>query len=162
MAKKVTISVPDELYERMKEWRSSMNFSQVFQRSISSMIRKKEALQEKLHEDFDFSSVVERLRREKAEFEANFMEEGKRAGLAWCRTAHYRELQYALAWNPGKNPLKDEHLGDYFSHMLKKHSETFSITGRTAQKKFQRFIDTFLSGWKEGVEMFWNEVKDHV
>ncbi len=160
MAKKVTISVPDELYERMKEWRSSMNFSQVFQRSISNMIRKKEALRHKIHEELDLANVVERLKREKAEFEANFMEEGKRAGLEWSRTAHYRELQYALGWTPGKNPFKDEHLGDYFSHVLKKQSDRFSITGRIAQKRFEEFIDKYLSGWKEGVETFWDEVKD--
>ncbi|MCG8473393.1 MAG: hypothetical protein MI742_16260 [Desulfobacterales bacterium] len=162
MTKKVTISVPDELYERMKAWRSTMNFSQVFQRSIGSMIRKKEALQQKIHDEFDLTSVVDRLRREKAEFEANFVEEGKRAGLEWSRTAHYRELQYALAWTPSKNPFKDEHLGDYFSQMLKTESERFAITGRMVQKRFQEFIDTYLLGWKEGVEIFWNEVKDHV
>lgn len=160
MAKKVTISVPDELYERMKEWRSSMNFSQVFQRSISNMIRKKEALRHKIHEELDLANVVERLKREKAEFEANFIEEGKRAGLEWSRTAHYRELQYALGWTPGKNPFKDEHLGDYFSHVLKKQSDRFAITGRMAQKRFEEFTDKYLSGWKEGVETFWDEVKD--
>lgn len=162
MAKKVTISVPDELYERMKEWRSTMNFSQVFQRSISSMIRHKEALRQKIHDELDLSSVVDRLKREKAEFEAGFVEEGKRAGLEWSRTAHYRELQYALGWTPGKNPLADEHLGDYFSQVLKKHSERFATTGRMAQKRIQEFTATYLSGWKEGVESFWNEVKDKV
>ena len=162
MAKKVTISVPDELHERMKEWRSSMNFSQIFQKSISNMIRKKEALQQKIHDELDLSSVVERLKREKAEFEANFIEEGKRAGLEWSRTAHYQELQYALGWTPGKNPFKDEHLGDYFSQVLKNQSERFSTTGRMAQKRFQGFIETYLCGWKEGVESFWEEVKDKV
>ncbi|WP_300673243.1 hypothetical protein [Desulfoluna sp.] len=160
MAKKVTISVPDDLYERMKEWRSTTNFSQVFQRSMSNMIRKKEELRQKIHDELDLSCVVERLRREKAEFEANFIEEGKQAGLEWSRTAHYRELQYALGWRPEKNPFKDEHLGDYFSQVLKKQSDRFTISGRTAQKRFQGFIDTYLSGWKEGVESFWNEVKD--
>ena len=135
-----------------------MNFSQVFQRSISAVIRKKEALQERVHEEFDFSSVVERLRKEKEEFEANFLEEGKKAGLAWSRTAHYRELQHALTFSPSSNPLKDEHLGDYFAHLFKRQAECFGM----AHKRFQQLGETFLSGWKEGVEIFWNEVKDHV
>lgn len=162
MAKKVTISVPDELHERMKEWRSTLNFSQIFQRSISNMILKKEAFQKRVHEELDLSSVVERLKREKAEFEANFIEEGKQAGLEWSRTAHYQELQYALTWTPGENPFKDEQLGDYFAHVLKKQSHRFATTGRMAQKRIQGFTDTYLSGWKEGVESFWEEVKDKV
>jgi len=41
MAKKITISVPDDLYEKMTEWKSSLNFSKVFQNAISVMIQKK-------------------------------------------------------------------------------------------------------------------------
>ena len=68
---KITISVPDELYEKMKEWKSSLNFSQVFQNAISGMIQKKEALTSKIRNEIDFSSVVDRLKKEKVEFELN-------------------------------------------------------------------------------------------
>jgi len=54
--KKVTLSVPDELYERMIEWKSSMNFSKVFQTAISGMIQKKETLKAKVKKEIDFSS----------------------------------------------------------------------------------------------------------
>jgi post-segregation antitoxin (ccd killing protein) len=80
MAKKVTISVPDELYERMAAWKSSMNFSRVFQNAVSGMIQKKEALTSKIRNEMDFSSIVDRLKKEKVDFEFNIKECGKKDG----------------------------------------------------------------------------------
>ncbi|MCK7514273.1 MAG: hypothetical protein MZV70_66480 [Desulfobacterales bacterium] len=90
MAKKITISVPDDLYEKMTEWKSSLNFSRVFQNAISGMIQKKEALTSKLRKEIDFSSIVARLKKEKIEFEFNITEWGKKDALEWCKTAHYQ------------------------------------------------------------------------
>lgn len=66
MARKITISVPDDLYERMTPWKSSLNFSKVFQNAISGMIQKKEALTSKIRKDVDLASVVDRLKKEKS------------------------------------------------------------------------------------------------
>ena len=53
MAKKITLSVPDELYEKMNEWKTSLNFSKVFQNAMSGMIQKKETLTAKLRKEID-------------------------------------------------------------------------------------------------------------
>ncbi|KQC08949.1 MAG: hypothetical protein APR62_03705 [Smithella sp. SDB] len=160
MARKITISVPDDLYERMTPWKSSLNFSKVFQNAISGMIQKKEALTSKIRKDVDLASVVDRLKKEKIDYELNVTEWGKKDGLEWCKTAHYRELQYALAWAPYKNPDQDEELGDYFSHMFEKYKKRIMATGKKAQHRLSDFSEKYLKGWKEGVELFWNEVKD--
>lgn len=160
MAKRITISVPDDLHEKMKEWKTTLNFSRVFQQAVANMIRKKEALRHKITEEIDLASVIDRLKREKFEFENTIVERGKKDGLEWSRTAHYRELQYALTWNPDENPSKDEHLGDYFSHILKKYRNWITETGRQAQSRLNEISLKYLDGWKEGVEIFWNEVKD--
>ncbi|MCE5210529.1 MAG: hypothetical protein LLG40_03130 [Deltaproteobacteria bacterium] len=160
MAKKITISVPDELYEKMTEWKSSLNFSKVFQNAISGMIQKKEALTSKIRNEIDFSSIVDRLKKEKIDYEFNIIECGKKDGLEWCKTAHYRELQYALAGSLYKNPDQDEELGDYFSDMFEKYKEQMTATGKKAQDFLNVFSEKYLKGWKEGVELFWNEVKD--
>lgn len=160
MAKKITISVPDDLHEKMKEWKSALNFSKVFQNAVSGMIRKKEALKHKIMDEIDLSAVIDRLKKEKAEFEINIIERGKSDGLEWSQTAHYRELQYALAWNPVDNPTLDEELGDYFSNMLATYKNRFFATGKMAHNCISDFSEKYLSGWKEGVELFWNEVKD--
>lgn len=162
MAKKITISVPDELYEKMTEWKSSFNFSKVFQNTISGMIRKKEELTFKIRKEIDFSSIVDRLKKEKIDYEFNIMEWGKKDGLEWCKTAHYDELQYALALRvaPYKDPDQDEELGDYFSDMFEKYKKRIAVTGKKAQDALNGFSEKYLKGWKEGVELFWNEVKD--
>ena len=91
MTRKVTISVPDELYEKMSKWRSSFNFSKIFQKTIAGMIENKESLRHKIKKEFDFSAIIERLKREKFETENNFIERGKRDALEWLKTAHYKE-----------------------------------------------------------------------
>ena len=160
MAKKITISVPDDLYEKMTEWKSSLNFSRVFQNAISGMIQKKETLTAKLRKEIDLSAVVARLKKEKIEFEFNITEWGKKDALEWCKTAHFRELQYALAWVSYENPDQDKELGDYFSHMFEKYKKQITATGKKAQDAVGDFSEKYLKGWKEGVDLFWNEVKD--
>ena len=162
MAKKVTISVPDELYEKMIEWKSSLNFSRVFQNAVSGVIEKKEALTSRIRNEIDFSSVITRLKKEKIDYEFNITECGKKDGLEWCKTAHYDELQYALAWTPYANPFRDEELGDYFSDMFKKYKKRIAAGGRKAQDWFNVFSEKYVKGWKEGVELFWSEVKDQL
>jgi hypothetical protein len=161
MAKKITISVPDDLYEKMTEWKSSFNFSKVFQNAVSGMIQKKEALTSKIRTEMDFSSIVDRLKKEKTAYELNITEWGKKDGLEWCKTAHYDELQYALAWiAPYKNPDEDEKLGDYFSDMFEKYKKRIADAGKKAQDCLNDFSGKYIKGWKEGVELFWKEVKD--
>jgi len=161
MAKKITISVPDDLYEKMTEWKSSFNFSKVFQNAISGMIQKKEDLTSKLRSEIDFTSIVDRLKKEKIDYEFNFAEWGKKDGIEWCKTAHYEELQYALAWiAPYKDPAQDEELGDYFAGMFEKYRKRMMATGKKAQDAVSGFSEKYLKGWKEGVELFWSEVKD--
>jgi hypothetical protein len=88
------------------------------------------------------------------------MEWGRKDGLEWCKTAHYTELQYALVWSPCQNPVQDEQLGDYFSEMFEKYRRRIAATGQKAQDWISDFSDRYLKGWKEGVELFWEEVKD--
>ena len=160
MAKKITLSVPDDLYEKMAEWKSSLNFSKVFQNAMCGMINKKEALTSKIRKEIDLSSIVDRLKKEKIDYEFNITEWGKKDGIEWCRTAHYHELQYALAWQRFNNPDLDEELGEYFSDMFAKYKNRIAATGKKAQDRFSDFSEKYLKGWKEGVELFWNEVKD--
>lgn len=160
MAQKVTISVPDELYEKMKEWKSSLNFSHVFQNAIFGIIQKKEALISKIRHEMDFSSVVDRLKKEKIDFEFNITEWGKKDGLEWCKTAHYRELQYALSGAPYQNPVRDKELGAYFSHRFENYKKQILASGKKAQDVLIGFTEKYVKGWQEGVELFWREVED--
>lgn len=162
MSKKITISVPDDLHEKMKEWKNVFNFSKVFQHAMANMIQKKEALQNKISDEIDFASIIDRLKREKMEVENNIVENGKKDGVEWSKTAHYSDIQYALSWEPNEKqpPVEDEKLGDYFSQVFRKYRERLAATGRQAQNRLNELTCKYLDGWKEGVELFWNQVKD--
>lgn len=159
MAKKVTISVPDDLHQKMSEWRESFNFSKIFQKAVSSMIQRKEEFQTRLRSNIDMAAIAERLRREKLASQTESSELGRKEGVKWARSAHYEELQYALKWLPGENPQRNDVMGDYFSKLFASNRDLQLIApeGNTGSNEFVR---TFLTGWKEGVDAFWNEIKD--
>ena len=50
MVKKVTLSVPDELFKEMQKWRKALNFSRIFQEAVSNEVQKKELFKTKLRE----------------------------------------------------------------------------------------------------------------
>ncbi len=161
MAKKITVSVPDELHQKMTEWRESFNFSKIFQKAVSTMIQRKEEFQTRLRSNIDMAAIADRLRREKLESQSENSELGKKEGVTWARSAHYEELQYALRWLPEKNPQRDEVIGDYFARLFASSKELLPATpeGNAGSNEFVR---TFLAGWKEGVDAFWDEIKDKI
>ncbi len=161
MAKKITVSVPDELHQKMTEWRESFNFSKIFQMAVSSMIQRKEEFQQRMRSNIDMGAIVERLRQEKAESQSESSELGKKEGVKWARSAHYEELQYALRWLPEKDPQRNEVMGDYFMTLFASDRE-LQLIAPEGTAKSNEFVRMFLQGWKEGVEAFWNEIKDKI
>lgn len=155
MAKKVTISIPDMLYEKLEKWRESFNLSKMFQDAVSEAIQKKEEFQKRIREDIDLGQVVERLRKEKMQSEGNYFESGRNNGLQWARTAHYDDLQYALKWKELENATEDKVLGDYFSH-IRASTHLFNSHPYSDPEYFFNY----LQGWKQGIEQFWQEIRE--
>lgn len=155
MAKKVTVSIPDMLHEKMEKWRESFNLSKMFQDAVMEAIQKKEDFQRRIREDLDLHEIIERLRREKASSEEDFFDSGRRDGLLWARSAHYNDLIYALDWNDIDNAVKDEILGGFF--LEKSRNTTFpELHPGEPGESFRVYV----KGWKNGVEQFWNEIRE--
>lgn len=155
MAKKVTVSIPDMLHEKMEKWRESFNLSKMFQEAVSEAIQKKEELQKRIREDLDLNQIIERLRTEKMHSEGNFFETGRKDGVRWAKAAHYEDLLYARGWQEFDNATRDRVLGDYFSQQV--------AAGRamaTAPDASNPHLRVYLEGWKSGVEQFWSEIRD--
>ena len=55
MAKRVTVSIPDMLHEKMEKWRESFNLSKMFQDAVMEAIQKKEDFQKRIREDLDLA-----------------------------------------------------------------------------------------------------------
>lgn len=155
MAKKVTISIPDMLHEKLEQWRESFNLSKMFQDAVVDAIQKKEEFQKRIREDLDLGQIVERLRREKMQSETNSLEAGKNDGICWAKTAHYDDLQYALHWSEPENVAKDPVLGHYFTTnptlTRLTHNNTYSDT---------KYALSYLRGWRQGVAQFWEEIRE--
>lgn len=157
MAKKVTISIPDMLHEKLEDWRESFNLSKMFQDAVSEAIQKKEEFQKRIREDLDLGQIVERLRKEKLQSEGNFLETGKKDGILWAKNAHYDHLQYALRWNDLDNAGKDEILGEYFTEKFAANPHFHNNTYRNSE-----YLLNYLKGWKQGLDFFWTEIKEKI
>ncbi len=157
MAKKVTISVPDMLHEKLEKWRESFNLSKMFQDAVSEAIQRKEDFQKRIREDLDLGQIIERLRREKLQSEGNYLETGKKDGILWAKTAHYDQLKYALAWNDFATATKDAVLGPYFCEVFAANGFSGDNTATCSE-----YLGNYLRGWKQGIESFWAEIKEKI
>ncbi|MEE4242635.1 MAG: hypothetical protein V2I36_14305 [Desulfopila sp.] len=155
MARKVTVSIPDMLYEKMERWRRSFNLSKMFQDAVMEAIQKKEDFQKRIQEDLDLCEVVERLRKEKAQSEGDFYDAGKRDGVLWGKSAAYDDIMYALAWEDiGAAPV-DGVLGPYFQEKFE-HSKLMAIQNDV----MNQYACLYVEGWQKGLREFWEEIKD--
>ncbi len=161
MAQKITLSIPDMLHEKLTEWRSSFNFSKMFQEALTDAIHKKEELQKRFSEEFDMPEIVKRLRQEKRDWEDSFYKTGKSQGLMWARSAHYEDLLYVLHYDTTYQSKYDiighENYRSYFEDIYDTHSlGKYSDQGGVDHER------KFMDGWFEGVKSFWNEVKEQL
>lgn len=157
MAQKITLSIPDMLHEKLTEWRSSFNFSKMFQEALTEAIQKKEELQQRFSEEFDMPDIIKRLRQEKQAWENKYYAAGKRQGLKWARAAHYEDLLYVLHLEDTYDLIDHERFREYFQAIYHRHHlGQFSLEGGVDHER--RFVE----GWFKGVQTFWNEVKEQI
>ena len=147
MSRKITISVPDILYQKIDSWRQAFNLSHIFQEAISEAIKKKEEFQKRISEDFNIPEIIERLKKEKFESEDSWYRQGEYFGLEWARRAHYIDLKNVLRQPAEAVAGPGGSLWDYFKNTYQ-------------QQKPGQYSKVFLSGWKQGVNDFWNIIKD--
>jgi hypothetical protein len=154
MTKKVTVSIPDFLHEKMEKWRRSFNLSRMLQDAIMEAIQRKEDFQKRIQEDLDLCEIIDRLKREKELSEGNYYDTGRQDGIAWAKTAHYDDIQYALGWEDLDGAARDKVLGGYFSGRIQKikHMD-IRLEGVNG------YVRLYLKGWKKGLDEFWEEVK---
>jgi len=99
MAKKITISVPDDLYKEMKEWRETFNLSKIFQEALQKEIAKKRLFRLKMEEKKtpgeifaagDFDTPEEQFKT------------GKEMGFSYAKNAPYHLIkpleEYVEGW----------------------------------------------------------------
>ena len=165
MAQKITLSIPDMLHEKLSEWRSSFNFSKLFQEALTEAIEKKENFQKRFSQEMDMSHVIQRLKEEKLNWGRKYFDLGKKEAMGWVKTARYETLLYVTAFEKYYDILFDPKMNTYFKQIY----ETAGLNpysalpaGETGAGK-QVLLDhdkQFIEGWFNGVLEFWNQVKD--
>ena len=155
MTRKVTLSIPDLLHEKLEDWRKSFNLSKMFQDALADAIQKKEDFQRRLQDDLTMSETIERLRQEKKISEGNYSENGRKEGFRWAKSAHYDDLMHALDLDSAAAMAQDERLAACFNNTLEQ--ENFTAQSGSELTKYKKL---FLEGWLQGVNEFWNEIKE--
>ncbi len=157
MAQKITLSIPDMLHEKLKDWRDSFNFSKMFQETLIEAIQKKEELAHRFSQDMDLPDIIKRLRQEKMEWEKQFYKIGKKEGDRWARSVRYENLLYVSNCADGNQLLDHDHYREYFQEQMK----TCGLSDLPHEQKAvheKQFVD----GWSAGVKEFWNIVKEKI
>lgn len=155
MTQKITLSIPDMLHEKLKEWRDSFNLSKMFQEALTDAIAKKEAFQKRFTDDFDMPEIIKRLQQEKRIWVRQFHKSGKKEGIKWGQSAHFEDLLYVLKHENTYQLENDDRFKDYFARLFETYEmDEFSLDGDKDHKKM------FMDGWTSGVNEFWNQVKE--
>lgn len=157
MTQKITLSIPDLLHEKLKEWRDSFNLSKMFQEAVTEAIQKKEIFQKRFSEDFDMPEIIRRLQQEKMIWEKQFFKSGKKEGLKWARSAHYEDLIYVVNFADTYELTNDSKFSRYFEQVHDRYE-----LGKYASDGAVDHELMFMDGWFNGITEFWNQVKEQI
>lgn len=157
MARKITLSIPDMLHEKMEEWRRSFNLSKMFQDALSEAIQKKEEFQKRLQEDANMSEIIDRLRNEKKLSEGNYLDRGKNDGVDWAKKAHYDDLMQALVISSSAEAATDSPMASHITATIGR-DPVMDVSSDGLNKYARLYVD----GWRKGIMEFWNAIKEKI
>ncbi len=157
MTKRVTLSVSDELSERMEKWKDAFNYSGIFQEAVTVTIQRKEDFQKRLKEDPKMEQIIERLKKEREESEQDLLVLAKDWGLEWAKLAHYDELRSIVKSPNSSNTAYIMFMTDQTTENYEWLMENLEQYEMVVQDDLD---ESFFEAFAEGVEEFWNEVED--
>jgi len=129
----------------------------------------------------DMDQIVERLAKEKKEIEEVIYKKGKEDGEEWAKTAFYADLYFAASIihidEMFDFPSTRSHFEKRLGKIIDQHNRTFDGNGdlydylnevafpcgeygRHSFFPDNQYESIYLEGWKDAVEIFWNEIKD--
>lgn len=163
MVKKFTVSVSDELASRFERWKGDISPSKVFQAALEEALGRKEGFRQRITEENDMDTIIERLRQEKRVDENSYNEMGRREGLRWAKSASYSELRYAAETFPrdeghygARAIYQDDVLSAYWAEDF---NEDPALTADADDEYMTDEAEAWLDGWFEAVDEFWAEVQ---
>ncbi|OHD81269.1 MAG: hypothetical protein A3J97_00700 [Spirochaetes bacterium RIFOXYC1_FULL_54_7] len=163
MAKKITLTVNENLFSKIDQWRSSFNLSKLFQDAVSEAIKAKEEFHRMLSGKEDIPGIVERLKAEKRGWLETARRDGESDGGTWAGKAHYSELISVLALIDSKRASDGD--GEAISAAEDQCVEVWERKRKVAaalSPELEDAIRGYREGWRAGVAGLWEIVKDQL
>jgi hypothetical protein len=154
-SKNVTVTVPEELSEKMEKWKDAFNYSRIFQEAVSEAIQRKEDFQKRIKEDPDMEQIIERLKEEKTESEKGMSAKVKELGSEWAKCIHYDVLRFIV-----KNPESSKPVQIVMNEPDSPHMEWLKEELTRYRYRIDDLDENFWVTFTEGVQEFWDEIKD--
>ncbi|QSJ16899.1 hypothetical protein JYQ62_35445 [Nostoc sp. UHCC 0702] len=156
MAQRITITLPDNLHERLQMFKESLNVSGVCQQAIDLAVQIEEI---KVRTDIPaMEKAIARLRKEKQEASAKWKQTGFKDGLIDAtEELNYLTLKYIGEGGNINKPIP----GTKYEPPVKMDLEHYRLEKyREEEDYFEPEIYT--QGWIEGVIHVWKEIKDQL
>ena len=143
MAKRINITITDNLFEKLQTVKENLNVSGVCQEAIASAVKIEELKQKGT---VDMGTVIERLREEKRAFVQVYHVQGKEEALEDAKEIPYGDF---VAISEGEDPRSLGRFdGRWFEDRLRSDPD-FDI-------------NAFFEGWVEGIKEFWEDIKGKI
>lgn len=162
MSQRVTIAVPDELFERLQPVKNHFNISAVCQEALEMAITTQE-LKIQAKEDKD---LVERLRAEKTVLLHKVQQEGFELGIRSSSKLSYKDFRHFERVNPVAAHLDEDAL-EYLWEFL--NFKEYPQQARLHDPDFAHLLEVdpqsrivFAQGWVDGVLSVWKTIKNQI
>ena len=151
---RISVSLPDELLERLEPVKGNLNVSQVCREALEKRLtafERASVIQQP--ESLDLEGLINRLREERALAEGGFEQLGRRNAAAWLTSVPYLELK-VVAGNGRAGSIDKYKLPHAAFRMMKRDMEeakascdgTYAVAYKTAWLDYVRAV------WAEVVE----------
>jgi hypothetical protein len=162
VSQRVTIAVPEALFERLQPVKHHFNISAICQEALEMAVTFEELKTQAAEQD----NLVERLQAEKKVLLNTVRQEGFELGIRSSSKLTYKDFRHFERVMPLANSLDDEIL-DYLWNFL--DLKEYSQQARVNDPDFAYLLQVdpqsrivFAQGWMEGVVSVWQTIKAQV
>jgi hypothetical protein len=162
VSRRLTIAVPESLYERLQKVKHSLNISAVCQEALEMAIN----LTELKTDSFDREKLIERLRLERKAVRVQIKEKGFNLGLKSAHNLSYQEFQRFEQRSRIQARFDEAAFADMWELLESRQPAEEMELEEVGLKSFLPLDDSnkgaFMEGWIEGVLSVWRDIKDQV
>jgi hypothetical protein len=162
LSKRVTIALPESLYDRLQPVKQHLNISSICQEALTMAVTHEE-IKKQFASD---ANLVDRLRTEKQILLKKVQQEGYELGIRSASKLSYKDFQHFERVRPLADSL-DEDVLEYLWDYLDSHG--YPESARIHDADFAHLLEVspqsrilFSQGWIDGVLSVWAMIKEQV